>query len=142
MDQRLSMLMLGVDDLERCRHFYEVGLGWAPWGTRQSRTSVKFKAGGVVIAMIERKYLAGESGLPVVSGSACIVLVVNVAERDEVDRVASVVSGAGGRVTSPPRLRDGGLYTFYFVDPDGNPWEVVWNPHMPMDAQGVLRLPE
>ena len=61
MDQRLSMLMLGVDDLERCRHFYEVGLGWTPWGTRQSRTSVKFKAGGVVIAMIERKYLAGES---------------------------------------------------------------------------------
>jgi catechol 2,3-dioxygenase-like lactoylglutathione lyase family enzyme len=56
------MVMLGVDDLARCRRFYEGGLGWTPWGARESRTSVKYMNGGVVLAMIDRRYVAAESG--------------------------------------------------------------------------------
>jgi predicted lactoylglutathione lyase len=140
-DQRLSMVMLGVDDLERCRRFYEGGLGWTPWGARQSRTSVKYLNGGVVLAMIDRRYLAAESGLPPGSGSVGIVLVINVSSRTEVDAAADAVSRAGGIISSAARLRDGGLYSCYFTDPDDNPWEVVWNPHMLMDANGVLQAP-
>lgn len=139
MDQRLTMLMLGVDDLARCRHFYEDGLGWKPWGARQSKTSVKYMAGGVVIAMIDRGYVASEAGLSQGSGLVGIVLVINVAQREDVDRAAERIVSAGGTLTSSARQRDGGLYSFYFTDPDGNPWEVVWNPNMPMDERGVLQ---
>jgi uncharacterized protein len=139
MEQRLTMLMLGVDDLERSRLFYENGLGWKPWGAGPSKTSVKYMAGGVVIAMIDRSYVANEAALPPGSGTVGIVVVINVTVRQEVDRVAQEITPAGGRLTSPPRQRDGGLYSCYFVDPDGNPWEVVWNPNMPMDERGVLQ---
>lgn len=141
MEQRLSMLMLGIDDVARSRNFYEAGLGWKPWGKRQSSTSVKYLAGGVVFAMINRNYLAKESGLPQGSGFAAIVAVLNVEQREAVDRIAAEVIAAGGTLTSPPRDR-GGLYSCYFADPDGNPWEVVWNPNMPMDEHGVLQLLE
>jgi hypothetical protein len=132
MEQHLSMAMLPVSDISRSRRFYEDGLGWKPWGSRQSRFSVKYLADSVLITMIERNYLMGESGLPGGPGSLGVVLVVNVNDRDEVDRVAGEVVMAGGVVTSPARLRDGGLYTFYFSDPDGNPWEIVWHPNMPV----------
>jgi uncharacterized protein len=140
MEQRLSMLMFAVDDLTRSRRFYEDGLGWRPWGTKRSRVSEKYMAGGVVITLIDRSYVAGEAVLPKGSGSVGIVPVINVTQNQEVDRVAAEVVAAGGTVTSPPRLRDGGLYSFYFTDLDGNPWEVVWNPNMPMDEQGVLQI--
>jgi predicted lactoylglutathione lyase len=139
MDQRLTMLMLGVDDIAQIRRFYEDGLGWKPWGARQSNTSVKYMVGGVVIAMIDREYVAREAGLTSGSGAVGIVPVVNLVLRGEVDRVAEMVVSAGGTVTSAPRDRDGGLYSFYFADPAGNPWEVVWNPNMPMDEAGVLQ---
>jgi hypothetical protein len=133
------MLMLGIDDIVHIRQFYEEGLGWKPWGTRQSKTSVKYMVGGVVIAMIDRGYVAREAGLTSGSGTVGVVPVVNLAVREEVDAVAKMIVSAGGTVTSAPRDRDGGLYSFYFVDPAGNPWEVVWNPNMPMDEAGVLQ---
>jgi predicted lactoylglutathione lyase len=135
------MVMLGVEDLARCRRFYETGLGWTPWGTRQSRTSAKYLNGGVVLAMIDRRYLAWESGMPVGSGSVGIVMVINVSSSTDVDAAAQAVLRAGGTISSAARLRDGGLYSCYFTDPDDNPWEVVWNPHMLMDANGVLQAP-
>jgi predicted lactoylglutathione lyase len=75
------------------------------------------------------------------SGSVGIVLVINVPTRAGVDAAAVAVLGAGGVIRSPARPRDGGLYSVYFTDPDDNPWEVVWNPYMPMDASGVLQPP-
>jgi predicted lactoylglutathione lyase len=89
--------------------------------------------------MIDRDYGAREAGLTSGSGTVGIVPVVNLALRGEVDAVAKMIVSAGGTVTSAPRDRDGGLYSFYFADPAGNPWEVVWNPNMPMDEAGVLQ---
>jgi predicted lactoylglutathione lyase len=100
---------------------------------------VKYLNGGVVLAMIDRNYGAAEAGLPQGSGSVGIVLVINVASREAVDAAAEAVPTAGGLITSSARPRDGGLYICYFQDPDGNPWEIVWNPHMRMDANGVLQ---
>lgn len=131
MRQALSMVMLAVGDLARTRLFYEKGLHWEPWGDGQSHTSVKYLAGDVLVTMIDRHYVAQEGGLAEGSGLFGIVCVVNVASRDEVDHTLQEVTAAGGTVTSPPRFRDGGLYSFYFTDPDRNPWEVVWNPKVP-----------
>ena len=88
MDQRLTMLMLGVGDIVQIRQFYEEGLGWKPWGARQSKTSVKYMVGSVVIAMIDRDYVAREAGLTSGSGTVGIVPVVNLALRGDVDSVA------------------------------------------------------
>lgn len=60
----------------------------------------------------------------------------------EVDRQMSRVVKAGGTITSPARDRDGGLYSGYFTDPEGNGWEIVWSPEMPLDEQGALTLPK
>jgi predicted lactoylglutathione lyase len=140
MEQRLNMLMLPVDDLDTVRAFY-ARLGWKPWGM-ESPLSTGFLASGTVIVFLDRAYLQKESGLQAPSGTASAVMVLNVAERDEVDRICERVIDAGAKVTSPARPRDGGLYSFYFLDPVGAAWEVVWNPHMPMTASGVLTLPQ
>jgi len=58
-----------------------------------------------------------------------------------VEEIYSRALKAGAKETSGVRDRDGGLYTGYFDDPEGNSWEVVWSPHMPLDAQGALTLP-
>lgn len=132
MRQAISMVMLAVEDLARTRRFYEEGLHWRAWGNGQSRTSVKYLANDILVTMIDRHYVAQEGGLAEGSGLFGIVCVVNVASREEVDQAVLEVAAAGGAVTSPARLRDGGLYSFYFTDPDQNPWEVVWNPKMPV----------
>jgi predicted lactoylglutathione lyase len=137
MRQALSMVMLAVDDLVRTRLFYEQGLKWEPWGGGRSHTSVKYLAGDVLVTMIDRHYVAKEGGLAEGSGLFGIVCVVNVASQDEVDGVLKEVAAAGGMITNPARFRDGGLYSFYFTDPDRNPWEVVWNPKAP--AESVLQ---
>jgi uncharacterized protein len=142
MEQRLTMLMFAVDDLARSCIFYENGLGWQSWGAHRSKVSAKYMASGVVVTLIDRAYLSREAGLPPASGTIGIVPVINVAQQAEVDRVADEVISAGGSVSSPPRFRDGGLYSFYFTDPDKNPWEVVWSPNMPMDDNGVLMKPK
>jgi len=128
MQQSLAMIMLPVSDLTRSRTFYEQGLGWEPRGGKQSRYSVKYVTAGALVTMIDRAYLMAESGLPHGPASLGTVLVVNVASTEEVDAVAAAVVAAGGTITSPARVRDGGLYTFYFIDPDRNSWEVVWSP--------------
>lgn len=127
MDQSLAMVMLPVADLGNTRRFYEDGLKWIPHGP-QGRYSVKYVASGVLVTMIECHYLSEQAGLSLDRQAPGVVLVVNVDSRAAVDSVQSQITAAGGTVSSAARQRDGGLYTFYFTDPDGNPWEVVWTP--------------
>jgi predicted lactoylglutathione lyase len=77
--------------------------------------------------------------LPVVTAPKTLFAVF-VASKDEVDRQMNRVVAAGGKITSPVRPRDGGLYTGYFTDPEGNGWEIVWSPTMPLDEQGALTI--
>lgn len=129
MQQRLDMVMLPVRDRAHAVRFYEQGLGWTPRNGAQTGHSVKYAASGMLVAMIDRAYLGEECGLPgstvAASGTTLVTFVDSI---EQVDQAAVDVMKAGGSVTSAPRIRDGGLYTFYFTDPDGNPWEVVWSP--------------
>lgn len=72
--------------------------------------------------MIDHTYLMGESGLREGSGNLGVVLVVTPESVEHVDRIAANVLTASGTITSAARFRDGGLYTFYFADADGNSW--------------------
>jgi len=139
MDQRVSMIMTGAQDIPKLRGFYEAGLGWTPWGPA-SATSVMYKVGHSIIVFLNGDYLAKERGEPLTQGSKTS-LAVFVEPKSKVDEIYQRALAAGATSTSGVRDRDGGLYTGYFADPEGNSWEVVWSPHMPLDAEGALTLP-
>jgi len=139
MDQRVSMIMTGAQDIEKLRAFYEQGLGWTPWAPPQP-TSVMYKVGHSVLVFLDGGYLAQERGEPLTQGSKTS-LAVFVESKAKVDEIYAKALASGASQTSGVRDRDGGLYTGYFADPEGNSWEVVWSPHMPLDADGALTFP-
>jgi predicted lactoylglutathione lyase len=140
MDQRVSMIMTGANDIAKLRAFYEEGLGWTTWGPGGGAGSVMYKVGHSVIVFLPGAYLAQERGEPLTEGSKTS-LAVFVDSKAKVDEIYAKALAAGAKSTSGVRDRDGGLYTGYFADPEGNSWEVVWSPHMPLDADGALTFP-
>lgn len=138
MDQRLNMVMVPTKDMAAIRRFYEDGLGWQTWGP-QSPMSVMYRAGTAVFVFLNAGYLAKESGIESTGGPKSIWAVF-VNDKDAVDPMMARAVAAGAVVTSPVRDRDGGLYSGYFTDPEGNGWEIVWSPHMPVGADGGLTL--
>jgi predicted lactoylglutathione lyase len=80
-----------------------------------------------------------ESGIPAASTPKSLWAIF-VGSKAEVDSTFARATEAGAKITSPVRDRDGGLYSGYFADPEGNGWEIVWSPHMPLDADGALTL--
>ncbi|MGH7265187.1 MAG: VOC family protein [Candidatus Rokuibacteriota bacterium] len=140
MEQRLSLVTLGVADVGRSRRFYE-RLGWKA-SAASVESTVFFQLGGMVLALWGRGALAEDAGLPD-AGSAFggIALAYNARTRAEVDAVLEAAREAGGRVLRPPADAVWGGYTGYFADPDGHPWEVAWNPHFTLRDDGGLELP-
>ena len=140
MDQRVSMIMTGAQDIAKLRAFYEQGLGWKPWGPPGGGAAM-YKVGHSVIVFLPGAYLAAERGETLGEGGGKTSLAVFVESKARVDEIYQRALAAGAKQTSSVRGRDGGLYTGYFADPEGNSWEVVWSPHMPLDAEGALKLP-
>jgi predicted lactoylglutathione lyase len=136
MDQRVSMIMIGAQDVPKLRSFYEEGLGWSPWSGAKSGSAM-YKVGHSVIVFLNGDYLAQERGEPLSQGSKAS-LAVFVDSKTKVDEMYQRAIAAGARQTSGVRDRDGGLYTGYFTDPEGNSWEVVWAPDRSFDADGAL----
>lgn len=142
MEQRLSLITLGVADLARSRAFYADGLGWTP-STLGSGEVVFFQAAGVVFGLYGRDALAADAGLPDAEGSGFrgVALAYNTRARDEVDDVLALAARAGARIAKPAEEAFWGGYSGYFADPDGHLWEVAWNPGFEIDAAGHVRLP-
>ena len=139
MEQRLSLVTLGVADLERARRFYEDGLGW-----RRSNKEAEvafYQAGGMVLALWSRQALAADAHLPAEgSGFRGIALAYNARTREEVDAVLAEAKAAGAAIPKPAEDAFWGGYSGYFADPDGHLWEVAWNPHWTIAADGSVRL--
>ena len=139
MQPRITLITLGVDDLERAVAFYRDGLGLATKGI----VGKEFENGavaffnlqsGLKLALWPRRSLAADTGLPLGAKSALeFTLAHNVGSRDEVDAVLRQAAQAGATVVKPAQDTFYGGYAGYFQDPDGHLWEVVWNPQ---------RLPE
>ena len=140
MNQKVSMIMVAAEDIGKLRTFYEDGLGWEPW-MKAGPGSAMYKVGHSVLVFIPADYLAKERGEPISAGSRNS-LAVFVDTKEKVDELFAKALSAGARETSNVRERDGGLYTGYFADPEGNSWEICWSPHMPFDVDGSLMLPE
>jgi predicted lactoylglutathione lyase len=142
MDQRLSLVTIGVDDVARSKAFYEA-LGWQ--GQEVERT-VFFQAGGIAVVLWGRSALADDAGVADTAGGdrgfPGIALAHNVRSRAEVDDVVAAAERAGGRVTKAPHETFYGGYAAYFADPDGHLWEVAHNPGFTLTDDGSLVLPD
>jgi uncharacterized protein len=139
MDQRVSVVTLGVDDLERARRFYEA-LGWRS-STPVEMEVVFFQAGGMVLALWDREKNAQDSGLQPGSGYGSVTLAYNVGSPAEVDETIEDARKAGAKISREPGKTFWGGYSGVFLDPDGYPWEVAHNPHWNLDEQGNVTLP-
>jgi uncharacterized protein len=139
MEQRLSVVTLGVADLERARRFYEEGLGWRR-GNRGAQI-VFFQLVGAVLALFPRDELAADARLPAEGkGFGGITLAYCARTRKEVDGVLARAEAAGARILKPAQDVFWGGYSGYFADPDGHPWEVAWNPEWTIGADGGVNL--
>ena len=138
MEQRLSLVTLGVGDLARARAFYEA-LGWRT-GAEPGDPVVFFQAGGLVVGLWDRAALAEDSGVEDGGGFGGVTLAHNVRSPAEVDAVIEEARAAGGRVARKPAATFWGGYSGAFVDPDGHPWEVAHNPHWTLADDGSVSL--
>jgi catechol 2,3-dioxygenase-like lactoylglutathione lyase family enzyme len=130
MEPRLSLVTLGVNDLERSIHFYEKVLGLPRLGTY---TGVAFfELGKTWLSLFPRNDLAADAGVPAEGrGFAGFTLAHNVRSAAEVDALLGEVEAGGGRIVKRGQRADWGGYSGYFADPDGFLWEVAWNPDFP-----------
>jgi uncharacterized protein len=139
MEQRLSLLTLGVEDLARSAAFY-AALGWRG---QEVEETVFLQAGGVVLVLWSRERLAADCGLPALpAGPGPIVLAHNVRRREEVAEVVDRARAAGATVTVEPRETFYGGFAGVFLDPDGHAWEVAHNPGFALGPSGEVVLPE
>ena len=138
MEQRLSLVTLGVADLARARAFYE-SLGWV---TRSSPEDgvVFFQTGGMIVGLWSRDQLAGDSGVEDNGGWGGVTLALNVRSPAEVDAVIDEARAAGARIAREGAETFWGGYSGLFVDPDGHPWEVAHNPHWTIADDGSTLL--
>ena len=138
MDQRISVITLGVTDLPRARTFYEA-LGWNT-GAKDDDDVVFFQAGGMIVSLWDRARLAEDSGVTDGGGWGGIALAYNVASPAEVDAVLGEAEAAGATIGRPGAETFWGGYSGVFIDPDGHPWEVAHNPGWVLAADGAVRL--
>lgn len=134
MKPRITVITLGVEDLERALRFYRDGLGFATGGiigTEFDHGAVVFieLQAGLKLALWPRASLAQDSGLPLARPNPTeLSLGHNVASREEVDAVMAQAQRAGAVIVKPAQATFWGGYAGYFQDPDQHLWEVVWNP--------------
>ena len=140
MEQRISLITLGVADVSRARTFYE-RLGWRG---QEAEETVFFQAGGTALILWGRAKLADDSGVKDsdAAGFDGVVLAHNVRSRAEVDAVLADAVRAGAGISQPARETFYGGYAGCFRDPDGHVWEVAWNPGFTLAPDGSLVLPD
>lgn len=136
MKPRITVLTIGVDDLERSLRFYRDGLGLATpgiVGREFEHGAVAFfeLEGGLTLALWERANIAHDSGLTRSPQSPTeFTIGHNVRTREEVDAVMAQAQAAGATIVKPAGATFWGGYAGYFQDPDGHLWEVAWNPKL------------
>ena len=138
MEQRLSLVTLGVSDLARARAFYEA-LGWVT-RAEPGDDVVFFQAGGMIVSLWDRARLAEDSGVEDGGGWGGVTLALNVRSPAEVDVVIDEARAAGARIARGGAETFWGGYSGAFVDPDGHPWEVAHNPHWTIGDDGSISL--
>ena len=139
MDQRISLVTLGVKDLATSKKFYVDGLGWKP--AFENEEIIFFQTGGMIFALFLRDHLAADlQADPATFGRAPMALAYNVRAKSEVDPLIQRAVAAGASILKPPREASWGGYSCYFADPDGFAWEIALNPAWPLAPDGSVEF--
>ena len=138
MEQRLSLITLGVRDLARAREFYE-GLGWKS-GAAPADDVVFFQAGCMIVALWGRDQLEEDTAIEDAGGWGGVTLAYNARSPKEVDEVIAEAERAGAHIARYGAETFWGGYSGVFVDPEGHPWEVAHNPNWTIDHDGSIHL--
>ncbi|MEO7994626.1 MAG: VOC family protein [bacterium] len=139
MQQRVSLITLGVRDLKKSQAFYEA-LGWTAHPSSQEGV-IFFQLPGMVLALYGRTELAEDAQLPPYgTGFGGIALAYNAASKDDVDIALAQAVKAGATLLRQAHDAFWGGYSGYFADPDGHPWEVAWNPFWTLGDDGTINL--
>jgi len=139
MQQRITLVTLGVGDLDRAIAFYSA-LGWSAHPSSVEGEVAFFDLGGMVLALWDRKKLAEDSGVEDAGGWGGVTLAHNVGDPHDVDAILEQAVAAGARLARAGAPTPWGGYSGVFVDADGHPWEVAVNPGWPLDAEGRPQL--
>lgn len=140
MNQHIHLITLGVRDLEASKKFYRETLGWKPSNSSNEEITF-FQAGGVVLSLFQREKLAEDALVdPEGNGFPGFTLAYNARSEAEVDDIIRELQSKGVKILKEPQKVFWGGYSSYFADPDGNCWEVAYNPFIPFDENGNLRM--
>jgi predicted lactoylglutathione lyase len=137
-DQRLSLVTLGVRDLERARRFY-VALGWTS-GAAPADDVVFFQTGCMIVALWGREQLAEDTVVEDSGGWGGITLAYNARSPSEVDAVLAEAEAAGATIPRAGAETFWGGYSGVFIDTEGHAWEVAHNPHWTIGEDGSVSL--
>jgi catechol 2,3-dioxygenase-like lactoylglutathione lyase family enzyme len=138
MDQRLSLVTLGVRELARAKRFYEA-LGWTS-GAAPADDVVFFQAGCMIVALWGRDQLAEDAVVEDSGGWGGFTLAYNTRSPEEVDSVLAEAEAAGATIARPGAETFWGGYSGVFIDPEGHAWEIAHNPHWTLGADGSVSL--
>ncbi len=141
MEQRLTMVSLGVDDLEKSTAFYN-RLGWQHSQEISNENITFFQLGGIMIGLYDRAALAKEANLEIGSGFGGMAIAHNTRSEAEADEVLALAGKAGAKILKPAEKVFWGGYSGYFQDLDGHVWEVAFNPFLPIADDGTVTLPK
>jgi uncharacterized protein len=142
MEPRVTLITLGVRNLQRAVAFYQDGLGWPLSGASVEGEVAFFRTGGTVLALWGREALAEDANIDSEgSGFSSFSLAHNVAQKEEVDSVLEEAVSAGATITKEAQDTFFGR-NGYFADPEGYLWEIAWNPTFPMAEDGTISLPD
>ncbi len=145
MDQRLTMVTLGVRDLARARAFYEEGLGWTLGDGVEGQVAF-YQLGGMLLGLYGLEALAEDAQTELAALTpgktfGGIALAYNVRDPAAVDATLREAEAAGATILKPAQEVFWGGYSGYFADPDGHPWEVAHNPFWTLNDDGSVTLP-
>lgn len=138
MEQRISLITLGVDDLPRARRFYEQGLGWNPKDAPEG--VVFYQLPGIALALFGRDDMAEDAHHPIDGRFSGITIAINQRTEAEVDAVLAQAEAAGATILKPAERVFWGGYSGYFADLDGHVWEVAFNPQWTINDDGTLTM--
>jgi len=139
MEQRLSLITLGVADLDRAIAFYRA-MGWEPHPGSVPGAVAFFQLDGLAFALWSRAELAADSVVDDPGGWGGVTLAHNVRAPCEVDAILAAAEAAGARLGRAGAPTPWGGYSGIFIDPDGHPWEVAHNPAWPLDETGRVTI--
>jgi predicted lactoylglutathione lyase len=137
-EQRISLVTLGVADVGAAKAFYQ-RLGWVVG--LEIQETVFFQAGGLIVTLWGRDKLAADCGVVDSGGWGGIALAHNVGSREEVNRIIDDARGAGAQISREPAETFYGGYAGVFLDLDGHAWEVAHNPGFGLSEDGTVTLP-